>query len=75
MKRSRLIKYMVNELNECQTQESYYFEEDNATIIWVGREQGYYLLRGDQTWDFATPGSIETLLEQLSDNALREYAK
>lgn len=71
--RKHIIDLIVNDMNENQSSDRYYFERECFTILWVSEDESYVVLSADKTYDYYGPSNIVCAIEELEDDTLIEW--
>jgi hypothetical protein len=72
--REHITNLIFHNITECQSDDHYYFEKENKTIIWV-QAQEHYLILDDATQKFSWESAydLESTIEDFSDETLIEW--
>lgn len=68
-----IVETIVNDFNDSQVVDSYYFEDSGVDILWIGDRQVYLALSKDKTWNFYRPSEIHIAIERLTEKDLKNY--
>ena len=71
--RNKIVELLVNDIAEVQSQDRYWFDQDEITLLWVSDEEMFYALKMDKTYDYYSPRDIECFVETLSDQQLKKW--
>ena len=66
---------IVNDFNDSQSFDSYYFEDSGITIAWWSERDTYTALKDDKTWEDYSPDDIHIVIEDLTEKDLKNYMK
>ena len=72
-KRDKIVKQLVNDMNEWQTATRYWFETENLQIHWMADEESYVILRDNGTWEWLSPSDVEAVVGDFSDETLANW--
>ncbi len=72
-KREKIVNEIVNDFTERQIHDSYYFEHSQTQIEWSAHQEVYLILYLNKTFDYAEPKHLESYVEDLKDQDLKEY--
>ena len=68
-----IVETIVNDFNDRQVVDSYYFKDSGVDILWIGDREVYLALHDDKTWDWYSPNQIHFVIEELKESDLKEY--
>tara|TARA_B100000287_G_scaffold260655_1_gene245178 strand:+ start:183 stop:449 length:267 start_codon:yes stop_codon:yes gene_type:complete len=68
-----IVETIVNDFNERQVVDSYYFKDSGVDIIWIGDREVYLALHDDKTFDCYSPSEIHFAIEGLTEKDLKSY--
>ena len=71
--REKIINKIVDDFNEHQIHDSYWFKHSETQIEWSSHQEIYLILHRDKTWDYARPKDLDWHVMDLKDQDLREY--
>ena len=73
--REKIVNEIVNNFNERQIHDSYWFKHSQTQIEWSTHQEVYLILHQDKTWDYAKPSQLDGYVEDLKDQDLKEYVE
>ena len=68
-----IVETIVNDFNDRQVVDSYYFKDSGVDILWIGDREVYLALHDDKTWDWYSPNQIHFVIEELKESDLKGY--
>lgn len=68
-----IVEIIVNDFNDSQSFDSYYFEDSEITVAWWGERDTYTALKDDKTWEDYSPSDIHIVIEGLTEKDLKNY--
>jgi len=71
--REKVIEEIVDDFNEYQVHDSYWFEDSKIQIEWSRDQECYLILNQDKTFDYARPSDLKLHIEDLTDKDLKDY--
>ena len=73
--KQKVIDGIVDDFNEHQVHNSYWFPHSKTQIEWSTHQEVYLILYQNKTWDYAEPRHLYMYVEDLKDQDLKEYRK
>tara|TARA_R100001015_G_C4502983_1_gene76938 strand:- start:302 stop:544 length:243 start_codon:yes stop_codon:yes gene_type:complete len=73
VEREKIVNKIVDDFNEHQVHNSYWFEHSKTQIEWSTHQEVYLILHQDKTWDYAEPKHLDMYVEDLKDQDLKSY--
>ena len=73
LEREKIINKIVDDFNEHQIHDSYYFEYSGIQIIWDASQEVYLILNKNKTWDYSEPKHLDEYVDDLKDQDLKKY--
>ena len=70
---SELIARVEEKIMDDNSSHSWFFEEDNVDLIWIEDKGFIYLNYNQDSFDTASDGDLDTLLQHLSKQALKKF--
>ena len=64
---------IVDDFNNSQIHDSYYFEDSGIDILWNRDREVYLILKIDKTYDYARPNKLDWVMEDLTTKDLKDY--
>jgi hypothetical protein len=71
--RKHIIDLIVYEMNDNQSSDRYYFENELLSVLWIRDDESYVVLSADKTYDYYGPSDIVCVIEELQDDTLIEW--
>ena len=69
----KLMARVEEKIMDDNSSNSWFFEEDNVDLIWVEDIGFIYLNYNQDSFDTASDGDLDTLLQHLSKQALKKF--
>ena len=69
----KLMARVEEKIMDDNSSNSWFFEEDNVDLIWVEDKGFIYLNYNQDSFDTASDGDLDTLLQHLSKQALKKF--
>ena len=71
--KQKAIDKIVDDFNEHQIHDSYWFEHSKTQIEWSEGQEAYIILYTNNKWDSCDPKHLYMYVEDLKDQDLKEY--
>jgi len=71
--KQKTINNIVDDFNDNQIHDSYYFEDSGIDITWNSDREVYLILNDNKTFDYAKPSQLISFIENLTKKDLKNY--
>ena len=71
--RKHIIDQIVDDMNDNQSSDRYWFERECFTILWSNDDESYVVLWADMTYNTYGPSDIICAIDELQDDTLIEW--
>ena len=71
--KQKIVDEIVDDFNEHQVHDSYWFENSETQIEWSRPQEIYLILYRNKTWDYCEPKHLFMYIEDLHEKDLKNY--